>query len=177
MTEREAFEHLEDADVDKCLRFFTDLDQEEIASVVAQHQEDAGRRGAQRRLATELTRLVHGPEGLETAERATEIFFGAEISQLDDAQLGAIFADVPSKEFSRQILSGDGLPVMDAFHQAGLVKSKSDARRTISQGGGYVNNRRVENINVSLTTANLASQSMIVLRTGKKKYALLRFVD
>ena len=168
--------NLDDAEVDMCLRFFTDLAREEIESVVAEHQEDAGRRAAQRRLATELTRLVHGPEGLQTAERATEIFFGAEISQLDDAQLGAIFADVPSKELPRDILSGDGLSVMDAFEQAGLVKSKSEARRIISQGGGYVNNRRVDSVDVRLTLADLASQSMIVLRTGKKKYALLRFV-
>jgi tyrosyl-tRNA synthetase len=168
--------NLDDADVDKCLRFFTDLEREEIESIVAEHQKDAGRRGAQRRLATELTRLVHGQEGLRTAERATEIFFGAEISQFDDAQLGAIFADVPSKELPRDVLSDDGLPVMDAFQQAGLVKSKGEARRLISQGGGYVNNRRVESIDTRLAVADLASQSMIVLRTGKKKYALLRFL-
>ena len=168
--------NLDDADVDKCLRFFTDLDREEIEGIVADHQEDAGRRGAQRRLATEITRLVHGQEGLQTAERATEIFFGAEISQFDDTQLGAIFADVPSRELPRDSLSDDGLAVMDAFQQAGLVKSKGEARRLISQGGGYVNNRRVESIDVRLTMANLASQSMIVLRTGKKKYALLRFL-
>ncbi len=169
--------NLDDADVDKCLRFFTDLGEEEIDGIVADHEKDAGRRGAQRRLATELTQLVHGQEGLDTAERATEIFFGAEISQLDDAQLGAIFADVPSKELPRDALSGDGLGVMDALQQAGLVKSKGEARRIIAQGGGYVNNRRVENIDVRLTGEHLASQSMIVLRTGKKKYALLRFVD
>ena len=167
--------NLDDTDLDKCLRFFTDLEREEIESIMAEHQKDAGRRGAQRRLATELTRLVHGQEGLRTAERATEIFFGAEISQLDDAQLGAIFADVPSKELPVGILSADGLSVMDAFQQAGLVKSKAEARRLISQGGGYVNNRRVQSIDVRLTVEDLASPSMIVLRTGKKKYALLRF--
>ena len=166
-----------DAEVETCLQFFTDLDLGEIRSIMDEHKEDAGRRRGQRRLATELTRLVHGREGLETAERATEIFFGAEISQLDDAQLGAIFADVPSKEFPRDVLSGDGLGVMDAFRQAGLVKSKGEARRIISQGGGYVNNRRVESIDVRLTNTCLASESMIVLRTGKKKYAVLKFTD
>ena len=169
--------NLDDADVDMCLRFFTDLDRDEIESVVAEHQKDAGRRSAQRRLATELTRLVHGQEGLQTAERATEIFFGAEISQLDDAQLGAIFADVPSKEFPRDDLSGDGLSVMTAIHESGLVQSKSEARRIISQGGAYVNNRRVTSVDMRLINTYLASESMIVLRTGKKKYAVLKFTD
>jgi tyrosyl-tRNA synthetase len=58
---------------------------------------------------------------------------------------------------------------------AGLAKSKSDARRTAEQGGAYVNNRRVDGIDTRLTTADLASETVIVLRSGKKNYALLRF--
>jgi tyrosyl-tRNA synthetase len=63
---------------------------------------------------------------------------------------------------------------MDAFVESGLAKSKSEARRTIQQGGAYVNNRRIGRLDAMLTAADLASQSMIVLRAGKKKYALLR---
>ena len=69
--------NLDDADVGKCLRFFSDLGREEIESLLAEHQADASRRLAQRRLAGELTRLVHGEDGLTTAQRATEIFFSA----------------------------------------------------------------------------------------------------
>ena len=166
--------NLDDADVAKCLKYFTELGREEIDSLVDRHLADPGRREAQRRLAEELTRLVHGPEGLTTAQRATEIFFGAEISRLSDAQLQSIFADVPSKTLDRQRLSG-GLPVIDAFVEAGLAKSKSDARRILAQGGAYVNNRRVAGVETSLGPADLASETVMVLRSGKKSYALLRF--
>ena len=144
--------------------------------LLAEHQSDPGRRGAQRRLADELTRLVHGEEGLGTARCATEIFFGAEIGQLTDAQLAGIFADVPSKELPRAKLSDSGLSIVDALVQSGLCKNKSEARRMIIQGGAYVNNRRVDGMETQLTPANLASESMMVLRSGKKNYALLRFV-
>jgi tyrosyl-tRNA synthetase len=167
--------NLDDAEVGRCLRFFTDLGREEIDAILAEHKSDPGRRGAQRRLAVELTGLVHGPEGLSTAQRATDIFFGAEIGRLSDAQLAGIFADVPSRQLPRDRLSGDGLPVVDALVESGLCKNKSEARRMITQGGAYVNNRRVEGIEMQLTPANLASESMIVLRSGKKNYALLRF--
>jgi tyrosyl-tRNA synthetase len=167
--------NLEDAEVGRCLRFFTDLRQAEIESLLAEHQSDPGRRVAQRRLAGELTRLVHGADGLSTAERATEIFFGAEISELSDAQLAGIFADVPSRQLPRERLSGEGLSIIDALVEFGLCKNKSEARRTITQGGAYVNNRRIEGIEKRLTPADLASESMIVFRAGKKNYALLRF--
>ena len=71
--------NLDDADVGGCLRYFTELDQAEIGAVVAAHEAEPGRRQAQRRLAVELTRMVHGDDGLNAATRATEIFFGAEI--------------------------------------------------------------------------------------------------
>ena len=90
-----------------------------------------------------MTRLVHGEAGC-TAQRATEIFFGAEIGELTDAQLGEIFADVPSRELPRARLDGEGLTIVDALVEAGLAKNKSEARRTVEQGGAYVNNRRVE---------------------------------
>jgi tyrosyl-tRNA synthetase len=168
--------NLDDADVGRCLRFFTDLGKDEIDTLLAEHQAEPGRRSAQRRLAAELTQLVHGPEGLRTAERATEIFFGAEISDLNDAQLAGIFADVPSRQLPRERLTGEGLPIIDALVESGLAKSKGDARRTITQGGAYLNNRRVERIETQLTTAHLASQSTMILRSGKKNYALLRFL-
>jgi tyrosyl-tRNA synthetase len=167
--------NLDDADVGRCLRFFTDLGKEEIDALLVEHQSDPGRRTAQRRLAAELTRLIHGPEGLAMAERATEIFFGAEISQLNDAQLAGIFANVPSKELPRERLAGAGLAIIDALIESGLCKNKSEARRIITQGGAYVNNRRVEGLETQLGPGHLASETIMVLRSGKKSYALLRF--
>lgn len=167
--------NVEDADAGKCLRYFTDLSREEIGALDETRYRDPGKRESQRRLAEEVTRLVHGPEGLDRARRASQILFGAEISEASDAELIDIFADVPSAQLEREVLAGTGLNIVDALVAAGLTKSKAEARRTIQQGGAYVNNRRVEAIDRQLSAADLASETVMVLRTGKKKYALLRF--
>lgn len=168
---------VEDADVGKSLRMLTMLSHEEIESLDAARAADAAKRDSQRRLAEEMTRLVHGNEGLAAAQRATEIFYGAEISDLSDVQLGEIFADVPSQQLERSVLLVEGgLSIIDALVAAGLAKSKGDARRTTQQGGAYVNNRRIESVDARLSAADLASETVMVLRSGKKNYALLRFV-
>jgi tyrosyl-tRNA synthetase len=164
-----------DADAGKCLRFLTELSRDEIESLDVARVADPAKRESQRRLAEELTRLVHGEAGLAAAQRATDVFFGAEISELSDRQLNEIFADVPSKELPRSRLEGDGLSIIDALVESGLAKNKSDARRTIEQGGAYVNNRRADSIDLKLSGKHLASETVIVLRSWKKKYALLRF--
>jgi tyrosyl-tRNA synthetase len=167
---------VEDADVGRCLRMLTTLPREEIESLDASRAADPGKRDSQRRLAEELTQLVHGPEGLATAQRATEIFYGAEISELNDAQLTEIFSDVPSAQLPRHALEeAGGLPIIDSLVSAGLSKSKGDARRSVQQGGAYVNNRRIQSVDTRLTAADLASETVMVLRSGKKNYALLRF--
>ncbi|TWT77040.1 Tyrosine--tRNA ligase [Posidoniimonas polymericola] len=169
--------NVDDADVGGCLRMLTELSHEEIESLDKSREADAAKRESQVRLAEELTRLVHGDEGLAVARRATEIFFGAEIAELDDKQLGSIFADVPSSEVPKARLAGEGLGVLEAFSLAGLAKSNGEARRTVSAGGAYVNNRRVEDPTQQLTATDLASETVMVLRSGKKRYALLRFVE
>jgi tyrosyl-tRNA synthetase len=93
---------------------------------------------------------------------------------LSTAALGSIFADVPSKDVSKQRLA-TGFPLVDALVESGLSPSKSEARRTIQQGGAYINNRPISDVNTLLSVEHLASESVLVLRTGKKKYALLRF--
>ena len=163
-----------DADCGGALRFLTELSHEEIESLDRSQTEQAHLRESQKRLAEELTRLIHGESGLAAARKATEVFFGAEIENLTDAQLTDIFADVPSKTLPRDRLSGEGLPLVDAFVEAGLAKSKGESRRTIEQGGAYVNNRPRADVNTKLTTADLASETVLVLRSGKKKYALVR---
>jgi len=168
--------NVDDADAGGCLRMLTELGREEIESLDTARESDPGKRESQRRLAEEMTKLVHGESALAVAKKATEIFFGAEISDLSDEQLGQIFADVPSKELGRSRLSNENLTIIDALVEAGLAKSKGEARRTVGQGGAYVNNRRVEGIDTQLSAEYLASETVMVLRSGKKKYALLRFL-
>jgi len=167
--------NVEDDLVEKCLKFFTDLSREEIASIVAQHREAPENRLGQRRLAQEITRLVHGESGLQAAERATAILFGAEIEEISERELDEIFSDVPSRTVPRSQLEGPGLPIVDALCLADLAKTKSEARRIIQQGGAYVNNRRVTDQEARLTAENLVGDRTIVLRVGKKRYGLLRF--
>jgi len=167
--------NVNDDDAGTCLRRLTDLARDEINDLDAARAADPAKRVSQRRLAENLTQLVHGDAGLATAQRATEIFFGAEVSQLSDAELTQIFADVQSKRLPRAMLDA-GLPILDALCEAGLAASKGEARRTVSQGGAYVNNRRVDDLEYRLATADLASETVVVLRSGKKKYALLQFV-
>ena len=164
-----------DADAGTCLRMLTELEREEIEALDASRTAEPHLRQSQKRLAEELTGLIHGSAGLAVAKRATGVFFGAEIEDLSDAQLVEIFADVPSQQLQRQRLEGEGLSLIDALAEAGLAKSKGEARRTITQGGAYVNNRRAADLEVRLTGEDLASETVIVLRSGKKRYALLRF--
>jgi len=156
--------NFDDADVDKCLRYFTDLGREEIALLVAEHQADPGKRTAQRRLATELTRLVHGASGLAEAERVTAQFF-AKGAGPKEATVTLPIAR----------LDGDGLWVVDAFIEGGLARTKGEARRLIEQGGAYVNEGRVSGVEAVLRRTDLNENGQIVLRSGKKKYAAVQF--
>ncbi|MDR1480387.1 MAG: tyrosine--tRNA ligase [Planctomycetaceae bacterium] len=167
--------NLDDADVENMLKIFTDLQQEEIKTVIDQHTKEPNKRIAQRRLADEFTRLVHGEEPLAAARHATDIFFGGEIANLNDNQLRSIFLDVQGKQLTRERLE-NGLPIIDALCECGLTTSKAEARRTIQQGGAYINNKQITDINIKLTPEYLASETIIVVRTGKKKYALLMFI-
>ena len=161
-----------DEDTGNCLRFLTELSHDEITALDESREKEAHKRESQKRLAEELTRLIHGESGLKSAVQATEIFFGAEIESLTDAELGQIFSDVPSSEQPASILA-DGFGLIDAVATTG--KSKGDARRSIKQGSIYVNNRRVDDLEYKLTQKDLASESVIVLRSGKRNYSLLRF--
>ena len=95
---------------------------------------------------------------------------------MSDSDLTEIFSDVPSEKLPRDTLVDEGLSIVDALCKAGLAKSKSDARRTVDQGGAYVNNARVESLDYCLGPDDLASETVVVLRAGKKRYALLKFL-
>ncbi|MDG2408283.1 MAG: tyrosine--tRNA ligase [Pirellulales bacterium] len=166
----------DDADVDNCLRLLTELPEDEIGMLNEDLKTNPQNRLSQQRLAESLTLLVHGQQGVDSARKASEVLFGATISEMSDKDLTQIFADVPSEKLSRDALTGEGLSIMDALCQSGLAKSKSDARRTVEQGGAYVNNARVENLDYRLSPADLASETVVVLRSGKKRYALLKFL-
>jgi tyrosyl-tRNA synthetase len=166
---------VDDADVGKCLRYLTDLEREQIDELDQLRESVPHQRDSQKRLAEELTRQIHGEAGLAAAKHATEVFFGAEITECSERDLNAIFSDVPSKQVSRSLIAGEGLPVYDAFVEAGLCQSKGEARRLFAQGGLYINNHRWADDEARLTSEQLVTETTMVLRSGKKKYALLKF--
>ena len=130
-------------------------------------------RSAQQRLAESLTGLVHGADKVRSAQHATKLLFGADITQLTQDQLNTIFEDVPSQEVDRERLRS-GFGIIDALCLAGLATSKSEARRTVTEGAAYLNNQKVTAFDRVLSEADLAGKYLI-LRAGKKRYGLLRF--
>jgi tyrosyl-tRNA synthetase len=168
------FINVADADVLMTLRFLSDVTEQEYRDLEVQIKDKPQERAAQTRLAESLTRLVHGQSKLDAVQHATKLLFGADITQLTQDQLNTIFEDVPSQEMPRSRLA-EGLGIIDALCTAGLANSKSEARRTVTEGAAYLNNQKVTAFDRILTESDLAGKYLI-LRAGKKRYGLLRFV-
>lgn len=166
------FLRTEDADAVRFLKIFTFLPLAEIAELENALRETPEARAAQKRLAEEVTRMVHGQEGLATAQRATSVMFGASMEGLHAADLLSVFADVPSTALPRDEV--ESRPFTDIAVKAGLCKSKGEARRLIQNGGFYANNRRVEDIAGAAGADDLVDGRVLVLRTGKRNYHVVR---
>lgn len=161
-----------DADAARYLRIFTFLPLEQIAQLEEQVKVSPEKREAQRVLAEEVTRCVHGAHGLTVAQRASEVLFGGALDGLSLADLLGIFANVPSAELPREAVVGK--PVLDVAAAAGLFTSKGEARRLVQQGGLYLNNRRVTDIAQVIAAGDLIEDRVAVLRAGKKSFCLVK---
>jgi len=160
------FVNTADADVIRYLRWFTFLDQEELARLEVEVAERPFKREAQRRLAQEMTDLVHGVEAREAVELASQALFGrAELSDLDEATLAASVSETDVFEFSGETT------IVDLLVGAGLADSKGAARRSIKEGGAYVNNVRIEDEAWAPTEDDFLHGSWLVPRRGKKNFA------
>ena len=167
---------VDDRDVIQYLRYFTLLGPEEISELESTHGERPQKRGAHRALAEDVTGRVHGEDGLASAQRATEVLFGGEIAGLGADEIADVFADVPSSEIARAGLEGDGTGVLDLFADAGVCKSRGEARRSIEGGGLSINNVRVEKVETMVTTTDAIEGRFLILRKGKKTYHMVRIV-
>ena len=160
------FVNTADADVIRYLRWFTFLDQEELARLEVEVEERPFKREAQRRLAREMTDLVHGVEAREAVELASQALFGrAELADLDEATLAASVSETDVFEFSGETT------IVDLLVGAGLADSKGAARRSIKEGGAYVNNVRIEDEAWAPAEDDFLHGSWLVLRRGKKNFA------
>jgi tyrosyl-tRNA synthetase len=163
----------EDGDVARLLRTFSWRPLEEIAAVAVDHAAAPEKRIGQKALAEDVTRFVHGEDGLRRAIKASQVMFGGSLEGLHDEDLAPLLGDVPTSGMARAALEA-GVSLIDLLVETGLAKSKGDARRTLGAGGIYLNNERVTDPAMTVTTGNLATRSMIVLRSGKKSYHIVR---
>lgn len=148
------------------LRWFTFLSQEEIAELERKVAEEPFKREAPRVLAREMTTLVHGAAATEAVELAAQALFGkAELQDLDEPTLASALQETEVAEV------GADATILDLLVESGLEKSKGAARRTVGEGGAYVNNQRIEDIEWSPSAEDLLHGSWLVLRKGKKRFA------
>jgi tyrosyl-tRNA synthetase len=164
-----------DDDAIQYLKSFTLLGLDAVAEYERAIREEPHLRAAQRRLAEEVTRMVHGPEALARAEHATEALFGdGDLEGLSARELEDVFAEVPSSAVTRDQLAGEGMTYVDLAAGAGLDRSKGQIRKLVQGGGMYLNNERVEDTAAMVTLDDAIEGRIIVLRKGKKKYHLVR---
>lgn len=161
-----------DADVIRYLRIFTFLPDERIAELEASLKAAPEKREAQKALADEMTRMVHGEKGLAIAQAATKVLFGGSIEGLSAADLESIFADVKSATLSRDEVVNK--PLVDVLAASKMFNSKGEARRMLQQGGISVNNIKVSGIDKTLTADDFIEGRVTVLRSGKKNFFLLK---
>jgi len=156
----------DDGDVERFLLQLTLLGLEEVATVVAEHEADPGRRMAQHRLARELTGLIHGVEAATAAEEASAILFGADPAEAGVRAFETVATEVTTVGFEPTDT------VVDALLASGLAASKSEARRHLAGGAVRINGERTDD-DRQLSSDDLRHDRFVLLRKGKKSYALL----
>lgn len=161
-----------DADVVNYLKLFTFLDQAAVGELEAATAAKPEAREAQKALAKECTRVVHGGEAVAAVEEATRILFG-DATVVPGAETIALLArEVPSSEITRGELEA-GIPMADFLVRTGLAESKGAARKLVEGGGVYVNNKRAGADRKAVTAADIEWPGAILARAGKKSYHLL----
>ena len=159
--------NIDDVDARAWLPLFSERPAEEVAALIAESEERPASRAPQRALAEELTRLVHGPAELAQAEAAGRALFGrAELTELDPETLAAALTEAGVVEIEDPALS-----IAVLFQRAGLASSLTDARRTVKEGGAYVNNVRVTDADAAPAPGDWLTGGWLVLRKGKRLVA------
>lgn len=170
------FVQSDDADVIKLLKVLTFVAREEIESLERELAANPAARSAQKRLAREMTTLVHGKDACEEAVRASELLFGGDAAGVSESALRDIAAEVPGKELPRSTFEGAGINLVELLASTGLSPSKGQARKDIEGGGIYVNNVRAAELTRSIGTGELLHGRYVLLRKGKKNYLLVQAV-
>jgi tyrosyl-tRNA synthetase len=167
----------DDRDVATYLKYFTFLSRGDVEALEAELLEAPEKRVAQRTLAREVTRIIHGQDAVVRAEHASGLLFGEPITDLDVDDIVAVFDDVPSTGIARSSFAGTGMAIADLLVATKIAPSKSEAMRLVRGGGVYVNNRRVGDERARYTANEAIAGRMFVLRKGARQYHLVRIED
>ena len=164
---------VDDRDVVRYLKYFTFLSRDEVEELASQHEAEPHARIAHKALAWEVTALVHGEEAVTEAIRASEILFGGELEGITEATFREVAGEVPTCELSTDRFGGEGLWLPELLHEAGLAQSRGQARKDVKGGGVYVNGKRIDDEQHKLTTSDLMFGKYVLLRRGKRNYAVV----
>ncbi|MET0387392.1 MAG: tyrosine--tRNA ligase [Polyangiales bacterium] len=168
------FLNVDDADVDRMLKSFTTRAEAEIAELVQRQRDKPEARDAQRELARDVTRLVHGDSELTKAEAASRALFSGDVRGLPADLLAEVFADVPNTEHAKTQLEGEGLALLDLLPQTSLASSKREARQFLEAGAVLVNGEKAA-LDQRITQAQLLHGGTILLKRGKKLWHATRW--
>ena len=163
----------DDRDVVRYLKYFTFLSRDEVEELASQHEAEPHARIAHKALAWEVTALVHGEEAVTEAIRASEILFGGELEGITEATFREVAGEVPTCELSTDRFGGEGLWLPELLHEAGLAQSRGQARKDVKGGGVYVNGKRIDDEQHKLTTSDLMFGKYVLMRRGKRNYAVV----
>ena len=162
--------NVDDRDVENYLKLFTLKTRAEIEALASQQKRDPAARPAQRALAADVTTRVHSADVVQSVQAASAILFGDEQAEVHPQVFDVLAGEIPTI-----VLEGDAdLTLVDLVARSGLAKSKSDARRSIEQGGIYVNQQRINDVARTIASGDWIGGRNLLLRKGKKDYALLR---
>jgi tyrosyl-tRNA synthetase len=167
--------NIDDRDLEKMLKVFSFKEIDEIKNLLTASNKDPHLRIGQRSLAQEMTALVHSVEDLAQVEQASAVLFGSgDFSSLNQKTLESVLAEAGLVEV--QLLNGQLPPAVDLFVSAGVVKSKTEARRMIADGAAWVNNQKLEPETVDITRESLLFGQYLVLRRGRKTIAGIKLL-
>ncbi|KAJ8262353.1 hypothetical protein GJAV_G00165470 [Gymnothorax javanicus] len=165
-----------DDTVERYLNLFSFLSLAEVEQVMDLQRQDPGKRPAQKRLAAEVTKLVHGKEGLESAKRCTSALFHSSLpalQQMSDSELQELFTEAPFKE----LLLEPGITVLEACHRVQAVPQGARGYRMVMEGGVWINHSRADNPDqVLIPGLHILSNGLTLLRVGKKNYYIIRWL-
>ncbi|HWK23787.1 MAG TPA: tyrosine--tRNA ligase [Ureibacillus sp.] len=159
-----------DLDVIKYLKIFTFLSREEIEALEITVQEEPHLRKAQKTLASEMTKLIHGETGLAQAERITAALFSGDLKTLSVEEMKVAFAGVPSVELSKEDKN-----IVDLIVEAGISSSKRQAREDVTNGAISVNGEKVTDLHYVVEGKDRLEDAFAIIRRGKKKYHMVKF--